>query len=183
MNRFHTFMSGNDLKTTIGVVLVSLAIVFFSVRAGSLTPSSSPASTFYTLQEIFNPLASTSYDSSSITANGNGSLIQILKQINANIGSSTSNVEIAERGIFQDTAVASLSFDPSSFSITASGGTAVRISLDYTNGPASRSIAQTITGDRWTFVNTEAQGTASASYLLAGNTLQVGGYSSTAYSR
>ncbi|MBX4190382.1 tail fiber domain-containing protein, partial [Candidatus Parcubacteria bacterium] len=45
---------------------------------------------------------------------------------------------------------ASLSFDASAFNIAASGSTDVRVSLDYSNGPASRSIAQTISG-AWTF--------------------------------
>ncbi|MBI2068574.1 MAG: hypothetical protein HYT67_00490 [Candidatus Yanofskybacteria bacterium] len=36
---------------------------------------------------------------------------------------------------------------------------------------------------RGLFVNSETQGTASASYLLTGNTLQVGGFASAAYSR
>lgn len=44
---------------------------------------------------------------------------------------------------------ASLSFMPSGFNVTNISGDAV-VALDYTNGPASRSIAQTITG-HWTF--------------------------------
>lgn len=46
----------------------------------------------------------------------------------------------------------SLSFDNSAFDIVSSGAGDVRISLDYTNGPASRAIDQTITG-LWEFRN------------------------------
>jgi fibronectin-binding autotransporter adhesin len=67
---------------------------------------------------------------------------------------------------------ASLSFDESAFNITASGSNDVRVGLDYTNGPASRSISQTITGF-WIFgnnasvtLNFEALGFASASQLF-----------------
>jgi fibronectin-binding autotransporter adhesin len=66
----------------------------------------------------------------------------------------------------------SVSFDESGFDIAASGSSDVRISLDYIRGPASRSIAQTITGF-WTFsnnasvtLNFEALGFASASKLF-----------------
>ncbi|MEK7616123.1 MAG: hypothetical protein AAB420_02875 [Patescibacteria group bacterium] len=68
-----------------------VAIVIFSVisvvgilrlaNAGSLTPSSSPAGTMYTQGNIFNPLASTSYDSSAIASSSTGSVIQISKCI------------------------------------------------------------------------------------------------------
>ena len=43
-----------------------------------------------------------------------------------------------------------LHFDAGAFNITASGGIDAIIKLDYVNGPASRSIAQTITG-AWNF--------------------------------
>lgn len=63
-----------------GVFIFSALIVGMvlrSVNAGSLSPSSAPASTLYTLGQLFNPLASTSYDSSGITADSQGSAIQI----------------------------------------------------------------------------------------------------------
>src|SRR3989344_3099849 len=56
-------------------------------------------------------------------------------------------------------------------SITTTGG--------YTQ---SGTLNNTLTGKLFG-VNSEFQGTASASYLLTGNTLQVGGYSSQSYSR
>lgn len=74
--------------TIVGVVLVCLFIVFFGVRAGSLSPSASPASTFYTLKQLYDPLASTSFDSSGFSADQNGSLIEILRYIAANTGTS-----------------------------------------------------------------------------------------------
>ncbi|MDP6583692.1 MAG: hypothetical protein QF535_03475, partial [Anaerolineales bacterium] len=71
-----------------------------------------------------------------------------------------------------------LNYNPSTGNISATqfGGITEANLLD-------KSSSETITGSRWTLVNTEVQGTASASYLLTGNTLQVGGYSSVAYSR
>ncbi|MES2135664.1 MAG: hypothetical protein V4502_01215, partial [Pseudomonadota bacterium] len=75
----------------------------------------------------------------------------------------------------------SLSFDSGAFNLDTSNLDA-RLSIDYANGPASRSINQTITGNRWTFINTEAQGTSSASYGLFG-TLQVNAFSSASYNR
>ncbi|OGN08280.1 MAG: hypothetical protein A2750_00465 [Candidatus Yanofskybacteria bacterium RIFCSPHIGHO2_01_FULL_45_42] len=69
------------IRETAIIILSVLAIVavFRLVQAGSLTPSASPASTFNTLSDIFNSLASGSYDSSAITANANGSSLQIMK--------------------------------------------------------------------------------------------------------
>lgn len=58
-----------------------VAFVLRSVEAGSLTPSTSPAGTFYTLGQIFNPLASSSYDSSGISADSQGSALEITKCI------------------------------------------------------------------------------------------------------
>ena len=65
------------------VVISAFAVIFIlqKVQAGSLAPSSSPAGTFYSLGTIFNPLASTSYDSSAITADSGGSALQITKCI------------------------------------------------------------------------------------------------------
>src|SRR3989344_1579138 len=74
-----------------------------------------------------------------------------------------------------------LNFDAGGFALTASGAETI-VGIDYTNGPASRSINQNITGNRWTFINTESQGTASGSYGLFG-VLQIGGFSSAGYSR
>src|SRR3989344_5010471 len=64
------------------------------VKAGSLTPSASPAATMRTLQEIYDSIASTTFDSSSISASSTGSLIQHLKYITNNLfwASSTGNI-------------------------------------------------------------------------------------------
>ncbi|MBX4189886.1 hypothetical protein KW791_01130, partial [Candidatus Parcubacteria bacterium] len=74
---------------------------------------------------------------------------------------------IKEGGVRIQTDAASLSFDPSHFNLTASGSYDVAIKLDWVNGPASRSIAQSITG-LWTFVNGASIST----------NLEVGGYAS-----
>ncbi|MEK7645570.1 MAG: hypothetical protein AAB374_00440, partial [Patescibacteria group bacterium] len=60
-----------------------------------------------------------------------------------------------------------LSFSSSGFSVTASGSTETLVGIDYANGPASRSIAQSITG-LWTFVNGASVST----------NFEVGGYAS-----
>ena len=68
----------------LGVFVIAMFAVLFilqAVQAGSLTPSTSPAGTFHTLGEIFNPLASTSYDSSTITSSSYGNALQITKCI------------------------------------------------------------------------------------------------------
>ena len=131
------------VPSVVGVLFFSFVFIFAVANAGSLTPSASPASTFYTLSEIFNPLANTSYDSSGISADQNGSVIEILRYIGANqFWASTSNDIYARDNSWQ-----------------------VGIG---TSSPVTKF---------------EVQGTASASYLLTGNTIQVGGYASVGYNR
>ena len=57
--------------------LVIVVLVLERVQAGSLNPSSNPAGTMKTLSEIYNPLASGSFDSSAMASSSNGSAIQI----------------------------------------------------------------------------------------------------------
>src|SRR3989338_8326188 len=61
----------------------------------------------------------------------------------------------------------------------------VQVSMTAIPRLPSSSINQTITGNRWTLINTEAQGTSSASYGQFANTIQVnsGGTASVAYNR
>src|SRR3989344_9435411 len=68
-----------------GIVIVVFALLALGTYAGSLSPSASPGGTMKTLSDIWNTIASSSYDSSSLSASSNGSLIQILKQINTNL--------------------------------------------------------------------------------------------------
>src|SRR5688572_7602776 len=80
--------------------LVSLFALFgFSVLAfaGSLTPSSSPASTMNTLEELFDSIAGT-FDSSALISDQNGSLIQHLKYIeeNLSVGVSSDSLDFDE---------------------------------------------------------------------------------------
>ena len=86
---------------------------------------------------------------------------QILKRTGANDwdcatdASGGGGIEVRENNAtttaFQDTTVASLSFNDGAFNVTASGTTDVTIKLDWVNGPASLSEADTITGN---WVNT-----------------------------
>lgn len=49
------------------------------IRAGSLTPSASPAATMRTVEEVYNALASSSFDNTGLAASLNGSAIEIAK--------------------------------------------------------------------------------------------------------
>ena len=93
-------------------------------------------------------------------------------------GGGITGIEVAERGVFQDVSVASLSFDPGAFAVSASGTQQVFVQLDYgANGPASLSQAETITGNWVNTANPWADNevvdtiTASNYLLLTGGTL------------
>ena len=59
-------------------IIVSL---FRMTEAGSLTPALSPASTMNSLEDAYNALVGSSFDSSLITADKNGSAMQVAKCI------------------------------------------------------------------------------------------------------
>lgn len=86
MNRFLSRLPKPSL-----IAFIALFLLALTATAGSLTPSASPASTFRTLSEIYDAIASDSFDSSSITASSSGSLIQHLKYIEENIFVLSSN--------------------------------------------------------------------------------------------
>ena len=78
-------------------VLLSVFLAFaFLASAGSLTPSAYPTSTMNTLEEIYNSVAST-FDSSGLSANANGSVLQMLKYVNNNLfwASSTGGIYLS----------------------------------------------------------------------------------------
>jgi parallel beta-helix repeat protein len=62
----------------------------------------------------------------------------------------------------------SISFDNSAFNVTASGSTDVRISLDYSNGPASRSASNT-----WTALNVFSLGASVSTNLEVSQTASI----------
>ena len=73
-----------DFMRNVGVIVVSvtaIAFVFQLATAGSLTPVASPASTFYALSDIFNAIASESFDSSPFTADKEGSVVNVARCI------------------------------------------------------------------------------------------------------
>ncbi|MBX4211563.1 MAG: hypothetical protein KW806_02100, partial [Candidatus Yanofskybacteria bacterium] len=73
-------------------------------------------------------------------------------------GSSSSNIEIRELGVFDDTSVASLSFEPGHFALSASNSQDVIVRLDWgSGGPASLSENETVTGI-WNFSNGASTG-------------------------
>ena len=64
------------------IILISTTAILGILKivyAGSLTPPSSPGSTYYTLEQIYNPLANTAYDSSGVASSSQGSAMQIAK--------------------------------------------------------------------------------------------------------
>ena len=67
-------------KIIFSAFIIGLAVLMIGLnaRAGSLTPQESPGSTMKTLEEIYNPLVGT-FDSSSISADFNGSALQVAK--------------------------------------------------------------------------------------------------------
>jgi hypothetical protein len=68
-------------------------------------------------------------------------------------GGGDGSLEVRELGVYDDTAIASLSFNPAHFALAASGSEDVFISLDWGNGgPASLSENETVTGI-WDFQN------------------------------
>ncbi len=89
------------------VVVTVFGFVFLSAAAGTLAPSASPAATMYTLTQLYNAVAST-FDSSGISANQNGSLMGMLKYINANM---TTGKSVSSNSLDFDEIVASASLD------------------------------------------------------------------------
>lgn len=71
---------------TFAIVMASVFVVGFLFRlteAGSLTPTALPATTMKTLEDIFNPLVSSSYDSSGVAPDRNGNVLEVAKCIMA----------------------------------------------------------------------------------------------------
>ncbi|MEK7194682.1 MAG: hypothetical protein AAB667_00255 [Patescibacteria group bacterium] len=67
------------------VIILSVGIIIwlYSIaRAGSLNPGSSPTTgTLKTITNVYDPLASVSYDSSGVSASSTGNALQITKCI------------------------------------------------------------------------------------------------------
>jgi len=73
----------NDLVRNIAVIVVSvttIAFVFQLAIAGDLFPSSGPAATMHTIEEVSDALVG-SYDSSTVAASKSGSVLNISKCI------------------------------------------------------------------------------------------------------
>ncbi|HUO75788.1 MAG TPA: hypothetical protein VMU12_02650, partial [Candidatus Paceibacterota bacterium] len=100
-------------------------------------------------------------------------------------GGTSSGLETREAGSFKATGIATLSFDPNSFDLSASASNDTVVKLDYINGPASRAMSNTFTAASNQFSNTLEVGTASVSSSLrlgpvgaASETLEVSGTAS-----
>ncbi|KKU03619.1 MAG: hypothetical protein UX06_C0038G0006 [Candidatus Giovannonibacteria bacterium GW2011_GWA2_45_21] len=85
-------------------------------------------------------------------------------------GGGSGLIEVRELGVYDDTTVASLSFDPGKFALSASGSFDTIINLDWgVGGPASLSQNETVTGN-WTF----SGGASFSSNLELLNTARLG---------
>jgi hypothetical protein len=71
------------LVIAISVFVVVSAIRFVQnlkiVQAGNIGSTEYPAATFYDLSQIYAPLISTSYDSSSVTASSSGNALELIQ--------------------------------------------------------------------------------------------------------
>ncbi len=75
------------------IIVIPVLIISTIVYAGSLDPPGAPGSTMKTLQEVYDSIAGT-FNSSSITADQNGSLIENLKYITNNLFWASSSDDI-----------------------------------------------------------------------------------------
>ena len=74
--------------------VISIAVVVVVVRfveAGSLNPTSAPASTMKDLDSAYDALVGASYDSSAIASSSSGSAIQLGRCILENLGGGSCN--------------------------------------------------------------------------------------------
>lgn len=71
----------NVLVVVVGIVVV--ATLFRLTGAGLLSPSTAPASSAQSFEDLYNSLASDGYDSSAVTPSKNGNALQIAKCIMA----------------------------------------------------------------------------------------------------
>lgn len=69
----------------VGIDILTIFAIVKIVEAGSLSPSGPPSGTMKSLQSIYDSVASTSFNSSGVTANKNGSALQLMKCITAKI--------------------------------------------------------------------------------------------------
>jgi len=69
-------------------VLISVLVIYAIVQAGSLTPSAVPDSTMHSLEDVWNRISG-SDDTSSISADGSGDIIERLEFIQQNLGGYT----------------------------------------------------------------------------------------------
>lgn len=65
----------------IGIDILTIFAIVKIVEAGSLSPSGAPSATMKSLQNIYDSVASTSFDSSGISANADGNAIQVMRCI------------------------------------------------------------------------------------------------------
>lgn len=69
------------IRVTIELAVIAGGVLYYThlIRAGSLTPSASPAATMRTVEEVYNSLASSSFSNSGLASDFNGSAIEIAK--------------------------------------------------------------------------------------------------------
>ena len=152
------------------VAAISLFVLALGATAGSLTPSAAPAATMHTLTNIWDTIASTTYDSSAITSNQNGSLLGNLKYIENQLGwasgsSNIWNLNSGNVGIGTTTPSAKLSV-----SGTASISGALTLAGSLTNSVLSYSGASL----SFTNLPTSAGGASGSFEFRVGNGTSIG---------
>jgi hypothetical protein len=74
--------SQKGIRFILALIIIALALIVVRVvDAGSLSPGSAPAATLKTLQGVYDPLASISFDSSGVSASSTGSAVQLMNCI------------------------------------------------------------------------------------------------------
>lgn len=167
--------ASNQFSNTLEIGTASISGAFISSYTGS--------NSFAGSLNITKGLTANSYQSGGLTEcdNTTGKLVWHSGQFSCQTdqtgggtGSAFTGIEITSDLGSTYAHITSLSFDPNMFDLVNTGSQSF-VKLDWANGPASRSIAQSITG-AWTFSaasnqfsNTLEIGTASISALTAGS--------------
>ncbi len=127
--------------------------------------------------EIGGYVSASQYYSGGLSACSGNNFLQWTGGIFSCAAQSTSSsgifgIEVKETGVFQDTSVVSLSFNPAHFALTASGSNDVLISLDWgAGGPASLAQNEVITGNWDNTANPWADNEVADNLTISGGTL------------
>lgn len=87
-----SFMKLKRIFKYLLLVIIPVAVIYFAftVMAGNLSPGAPPASSMKSLDEVYSVLIGT-FDSSSVTGDSNGNILELLKCITNKINGSSCN--------------------------------------------------------------------------------------------